>query len=351
MTGLAAQMCGSEDKNLEMELTEKWSGENWGARKAVLADLSPAATFISSIYTCPGDSARFRTAFQQVITKAKAECSWMYETKDECGKTYHVNYTVWSDVFICPHCGSEVVFLDNAIEETTGNVKPVFPCPNCNAELTKKGCSHAVSTKYDHYIDETIETIKQVPVLIAYQNGKEEIIRKTNQYDKALIEKIENANLLNWFPVNRMPIGGEARRNDKSGITHIHQFYTVRNLTVLSSLWNAVEQLDEIQSVKLALLSTITGIMQGVSKLQRYRANSSFPNMILSGTLYIGSMISEWNALAWVQGKFKSIAKLKDKTRTFDSSNVIISTNSLTQLPISDDSFDYIFIDLHLVGT
>jgi len=91
--------------------------------------------------------------------------------------------------------------------------------------------------------------------------------------------------------------------------------------------------------------SVITGVMQGVSKLQRFRLNSGFPNMILSGTLYVGSMIREWNILDWIQGKYRAIAKLKGKISDFKVGDVCISTNSLTETSVESNSIDYIFTD------
>ena len=98
--------------------------------------------------------------------------------------------------------------------------------------------------------------------------------------------------------------------------------------------------------MKIALMGIVTGVMQGASRLQRFRLNSTFPNMILSGTLYIGSMVREWNVLDWMRGKFKSILRLKNAINSFKKSDVIISTNSLTdENIIQNDSVDYIFTD------
>ena len=53
MTGVAAQMCGSDDVYLKAEMMQKTEDVIWGQRYAVLSDLSPMATFISNGYnTC-----------------------------------------------------------------------------------------------------------------------------------------------------------------------------------------------------------------------------------------------------------------------------------------------------------
>jgi adenine-specific DNA methylase len=88
-----------------------------------------------------------------------------------------------------------------------------------------------------------------------------------------------------------------------------------------------------------------TGVMMGVSRLQRYRMHSTFPNMVLSGTLYTGSVTREWNVLDWLRGKYAAIARMKARLRGLPG-EVRISTQSSTAIPaIPDNSIDYIFTD------
>ena len=55
MTGIAAQLCGSPDSEYKKLVDEEWGSAGheppkWGARRAILGDLSPAATFIEANY-------------------------------------------------------------------------------------------------------------------------------------------------------------------------------------------------------------------------------------------------------------------------------------------------------------
>jgi len=106
-------------------------GVNWeggkvisrlGARKAVLNDLSPAATFIAYNYNTPIDVSAFKREAKRILREVEEECGWMYETwhpncDDPNRVKAKINYTVWSDVFRCPHCGQEMVFLDVALDK------------------------------------------------------------------------------------------------------------------------------------------------------------------------------------------------------------------------------------------
>ena len=285
-----------------------------------------------------------------LLKKAEDECGWMYETANGDGKKCHVNYTVFSDVFICPHCGREIIFWDSAVDKETGSVKTKFSCTHCKAEISKKDCERAVESHFDNAVNELVTTTKQVPVLIAYQDFDGEHTKTPDEEDVALINKIDSMPIPYWYPTDLMMGKGEKwgdswRAGYHQGMTRVHHFFTNRNLYVLATLWDAILHSDEDKNIKIALMSVVTGVMQGVSKLQRFRLNSGFPNMILSGTLYVGSMIREWNVLDWIQGKYRAIAKLKGTIAGFDEEHYCISTNSLTETGVPNDSIDYIFTD------
>ena len=129
MTGVAAQLCGDrevvmslgyqvmQDGNILQEETDEDGKKVWrafsklGVRRAVLNDLSPAATFIAYNYNMPVDVVAFEYEAKRILMEVEQECGWMYETLHTDGKTKgKINYTVWSDVFVCQECAGEVIF-------------------------------------------------------------------------------------------------------------------------------------------------------------------------------------------------------------------------------------------------
>ncbi|HRW93277.1 MAG TPA: DNA methyltransferase, partial [Thermotogota bacterium] len=121
-------------------------------------------------------------------------------------------------------------------------------------------------------------------------------------------------------------------------ITHVHHFYTKRNLWVLAALWKLLPQ-DE------ALWKTaFTGITQGVSRQQRFRPNTTFPNMILSGTLYVGSLIREWNVYNWFNGKLGGLRKGRLRFQG-DLKTIISMCTSSEHISSSSNSMDFVFVD------
>jgi DNA modification methylase/predicted RNA-binding Zn-ribbon protein involved in translation (DUF1610 family) len=345
MTGVAAQMCGNPDTDPEFKLKieTEMPGVKWGARKAILNDLSPAATFIAYNYNTPVDVAEFEKEANRILDKCEAELGWMYETYhvDENGNQVHdmtgpvkgkINYTVWSDVFICPNCGSEIVFWDVAVDEDKKRVKDTFECNNCKIELKKTDCDRAVELIYDDELNETISMAKQVPVLINYIVGTGRYEKKPDENDLTVIVKINNMKIPYWYPVDRMIEGSESRRNDKFGITHVHHFFYKRVLAALASYNSRVNM---IQNKWI-----LTSVIEGSSKLNRERPGG-MPSK-LSGTLYVSSMIREIDAIAFMRRKIN-----RYKAAYFNKdNNSIISVNSTTDLSnIHNNSIDYIFTD------
>jgi len=118
MTGVAAQWCGTAPESYRRKIEAAWQSEGfdkpqWGVRRSVQCDLSPAATFIAANYNLPFDVNAFAHAGRQLLDEVEHELGWMYETFHTDGKTKgRIEYTVWSEVFTCPDCAGEVVFLD-----------------------------------------------------------------------------------------------------------------------------------------------------------------------------------------------------------------------------------------------
>lgn len=350
MTGVAAYMCGDRNAVLELgyqiapdgtvykaEQIEDEAKPTWvpfsklGARRAVLNDLSPAATFIASNYNIPVDVAAFEHEAKRILADVERECGWMYETKHSDGRTGKINYTVWSDVFICPQCTYEVIFWEAAVDKEAGTVHDEFACPSCSCQLTKKKLERAWETTFDRAIGETIRRAKQVPVLIQYTIQGKRAEKTPDEDDLALIQKIENGDVPYWFPKDRLMEGKETRRNDGVGITHVHHFYTKRNLWILSAIR------ERCKSGPLLLL--FNSQLINISKLNRYRPGVSFPYNPLSGTLYVGSQTSEACVFTAYKNKLK---KLTEAFKQIDRPG-IISTKSTTAT--SDCTVDYIFLD------
>jgi DNA modification methylase len=351
MTGVAAQLCGDKsavesigyrvDKDgiVYQQDTEEDGKIIWkqfsklGARRAILNDLSPAATFIAYNYNTPVDVHEFEREAQRILKEVEEECGWMYETLHTDGKTKgRINYTVWSDVFVCRECAGDVVFYEAAVDKEAMKVNKEFSCPHCSASLTKRNMDRTWVTKFDKAINQTIRQVKQVPVLINYSIGNNRYEKRPDQGDLDLVNKIGQSDIPYWFPTERMPEGEESRRNDDIGLTHVHHFFSKRNLWTIAKF---NERLD--RRTRLAFQSIVATLC---SRLVRYNMGHR-GNGPLSGTLYVSSLIAETRPTWVFPGKVKAFSNA-----FISFSHSYTDTQSTSNIPtIEKCNIDYVFTD------
>ena len=73
-------------------------------RNAIAIDRSPAATFITRGYCTPVDPVALNKAIAGLKQRLATELKWLYETRcDRCGGMATTDFTVFSQVFQCPH--------------------------------------------------------------------------------------------------------------------------------------------------------------------------------------------------------------------------------------------------------
>ncbi|NLM29095.1 MAG: DNA methylase, partial [Methanomicrobiales archaeon] len=356
MTGVAAQMCGNPDPEFREKVEQEMSDVVWGARRAILCDLSPAATFIAYNYNNPVDPVAFEQEAKAILAEVEKECGWMYETDHVVdGKVQvkqgvdgtttpvkgRINYTVWSDVFVCSSCSEEIIFWEAAVDHATGKVRDEFPCSHCGAMTTKRSLERAWEYVHDEALRETVRRAKQVPVLINYSVGKKRFEKVPDTGDLDLIDRIEMGWIPYWYPTDELPDGDKMSDPKNAGITHVHHFYPKRNLWVLSSIYDKI--LKKPRNERNLLLLTLTSLLIYDSKLCRWRlGNRSGP---LSGTLYISSTTMPLDSLTILGNRIKRFTAAKRSINT-NLGNVLTFTSSSSKLPsIPSDSIDYIFTD------
>lgn len=351
MTGVAAQMCGDRDAVVSLgyqvtsdgavlrEETGEDGKKTWeqfsrlGARRAVLNDLSPAATFIAYNYNTPVDAIAFEREAKRILKKVEKECGWLYETLHIDGRTKgKINYTVWSDVFVCPECTREVIFFDAAVDKEAGKVSSQFPCPHCHAVLSKRNMERAWETHFDTAINETVRQVKQTPVLINYSlhGGRGRYEKTPDEQDFKLIRRINNSEIPYWFPINRIIDGKEIGRLKLLEVKNIHQLLPKRGNWILSSFVNKC-------SGNPRLLFIVTSALLNLSWMYRWRANGK--GGTTSGTYYICATPQENNPLNQLN------IKLNDIKKAINTTCNTVSNQDTSNLRIPGKSFDYLFFD------
>lgn len=338
MTGVAAQMCGSDDHLLRFDLRHDIPTMEWGKRYAVLSDLSPEAAFLSYNFNTKFPVVEFDRAAKRILSECRKECGWMYETYDN-GIRGNIEYTVWTDVYICSNCGATINLWDVSV--LPGNKVISKPtCPHCLAQIDKNKCEHAQDVIFDERLGETISTARQVPVKIFYSYGKKRLSKEVDDGDLEILKKVEATSIPYWYPSDRMREGSESRRNDRTGVTHVHHFYTKRNLYVLAKCYDLIQK-EEDDRLRRILMFWFSSIYSRSHKLNRYMPNHNRHVGPLSGTLYMPYFQAEINILRLLEDKMSAIEAMCGV-----ESDALITTQSTTDLVnVPDGSIDYIFTD------
>ena len=349
MTGVAAQWCGLAPPAYKRALEVEWrrsglSAPRWGARRAILSDLSPAATFISSNYNLPFDVSEFLQAGKKLLSDLERQYKWMYETSHpETNAKGTIDFTVWSEVFICPNCGAHNVFLESEKVSTDGE-RDRIKCADCGA-LAKK---ESMDIAQEHFVDHGNVSWrpKRVPVLIQYRLGKQKYTKKPDQHDLEVIEQIAAQGLPAEFPIHifRESKTYKEGRMRTTNTRALHHLFLPRAATAISALWSlAVAERDPRLAHMLKYF--VEQAIVGLSVVNRYSpSHFSQVNRNLNGVLYVGSQHSECSPWYVLDGKLDRIAGAFREFRV-STAGAFIGTSSSSSIQLPDESIDYVFVD------
>lgn len=292
-------------------------------RNALLSDLSPAAVHIARNYTAPCDPAEFRRALARVEKEVAATMRWLYVpvgSEDE-----QIEYTVWSDVFACAECASEVAYWD-AVH--TADIKAPI-CPECGAPFEKGSLAWVGEKPVQTHVS---------------AKGRRMSAHPTSLQELALIEEIEGTSIPYWTPSLAFGRDREMWRlaHGVMGISDAAGFYSTRNLHALAALRHAIVQVASGR-VREALLFAFTACVNRASK--RYQWNAKRPTNVMTGTMYVSSLRYEWNVLSLFRRKARDVLRFYE-AREENAATAQVFQSSATDLgSIPDGAVDMVFMD------
>ena len=352
MTGVAAQWCGTAPQKYRRELEASWKEDGrdkpkWGARRVILGDLSPAATFIAANYNHPFDLAAFNRATKRLLKEVWEEIGWMYETLHTDGKTKgRINYTIWSEVFSCPECASEVVFLEQTLDKKTNKTRAEFPCPHCSADLTKDSLDRVFETLVDAASGKTWKRIRLRPVRINYSIGKAKYEKEPDETDLSILSRIDDLQLPSEIPTNPFPIDKmyHGSRLSPKGFTHVHQLFLPRASQALAAMWRCARAYDDSR-LRNMLLFFVEQAIWNLTILNAYRPTGFSQNsQWFKGIYYVPSQHSDCSPWYVLEGKAKRLGKVFADMPARSGFGTV-TTSDCGSVGIPDSSVDYVFTD------
>lgn len=357
MTGVAAQECADVDTISSfgyLKSGNKFTNEvgevvTPGARKTLLNDLAPIASFLSHQHNRTVDHGYIDN--QKIVKQIQNKYGWIFKTlhsdtpsffntkvsdvENVINENSHlfgdINSVLWSEVFSCPSCMADIVFWDVASNED-GSVSSSFECPNCSKTLNKNKLVKLNETFIDEVTKETVTQTKIKPVKINYTYQNKRYEKKPDKFDYIIEEAVSLNGEIEGVPVHLLKKGDELNRAERSGFKYAHDYYFKKNILILAAFKNRIQMIDAGFS--------LTKVAMQTTKLYRYNPRGGGP---LSGTMYVPSLIKDLNMINQLSAAITQQAR---RNGMFDNSNFAISTSSTTNYSLlSDETIDYIFID------
>lgn len=346
-TGLAALLCENPPDELVREAQRLGLDVQWGIRKAILYELGALGAFVSRTLTNPPDPKAFSKAAEDILREAEADEGWMYGAIDPKGMKGTIRYSIWSDVLRCPKCRNKVRLWDACVSRDPARIASDFTCPSCSHETGLAEVVRQTEIRWDDLINKRTELRARTPVWLYGLSGKTKWARPINDADLKLLDRIARAPIPTGVPCIEIRWGDLYRRGYHQGITHLHHFYTRRNLIVFGRLWERTERYKGClrDALRFWLLSYNTS---HATIMTRVVAKSGQKDLVVTsaqpGVLYVSGLPVEKNLLSGLRRKLCTIRKAFDIIRG-RKSEVEVYQRSSCQVDLPDQSVDYVFTD------
>ena len=297
MAGVAANFCTEPDAEARGYFNEKWKKEygttpKWGKRHCIIGDLSPICSYITYNYTTKLDSSRFKRAAESILAKLEEELGYLYKYKLPHGEAT-INYTIWSEKQVCSSCGHEFVYWDAAVEFNKNIQRDEYQCPHCGATINKRTSQKAFETKIDSVLDEPVKMCKFVPVVINYTDYSGRKEKELTSEERRLFMEQHNGLSINDVPVSKLSAGDKTSDPFRLGITHLHQFYSRRNLHILLRFRRLIETYPCDDRLKAYLRIWFTSCQSRLHLMNRYAVKHHRHVGPMANTLYVSATPTE----------------------------------------------------------
>ena len=120
-----------------------------------------------------------------------------------------------------------------------------FHAPACKHQCLIDDAKRITRRKHDPLTGKTIRQRARVIARVYGKTGKKTWSRAALPAEEALLRRVEAEPLPDTVPNVEIPWGDLYRRGYHLGITHVHHFYTRRNLIAFARLWERTGAYEE----------------------------------------------------------------------------------------------------------
>ena len=308
-------------------------------RHSISCDLSPICTFITHNYIHDNPH-RHLHGIEKLIAVLEDRYKDAISTFTSRENSKRIQFTVWSDVLICPNCSRDVLFWNNGVKVETGVMPKEFPCPHCYASIKTLTAEKIHETYFDQNLGTSRKRIKRVPVLINYKETKGWSEKTPDDKDLGVIQKYSELIPRNPKLPREFIRGDMYRSGYHFGMTYVHDFFDQRALCIAEDLRESL--LQEYGNYGLFLF---TSLLNRLSRMNRFIPKKNGSGVVgpFSGTLYMPPLQVEREPLAYLKEKVRTHRKCAQLLGTRKAVTTTQSASDLKQIP--GNSVDYAFVD------
>ena len=305
-------------------------------RYAFLSDLSPAAAHLAWAYNSRPNGPLFEAAYKSILVSLKRRVGHLYGMNKPGDDVRHPwSYQVWSDVVRCGECNHEQLYI--SVERNAD----LCTSDSCNTPFSWLAWSRVVDEVDDPVLGKKRMKVREELVhTFLHRNGAYN--DTLNHVTESALSKEAMAMLKNVnVPMFELPEGENLRQPKSSHfLTHLHQFYTTRNLVVLAVLLEEVEKAD--LHVRHVLRQVFLSLHTRGSIRNRYLQEYGHRHVgVQSGTLYVPPVREEINLIDAFERRAKAVLSSLS-CETTETPPVVVRVESATRLlHLPDESMDY----------
>jgi len=346
-TAIGALLCSNPPDELRSKAKSLGLAPRWGSRNVVVYELSGLGAFIGRTLTLRIDPDLFRRRAEAILRQAETRYGWIYQAEDDQGRVGEVRHIIWTDVLVCGHCGSDNTFWEGCVSLEPANIGSQFTCRKCHKQQDVDAAARRKTTTLDDVLAQEVTTRLRRVARVYGVTGRRTWARSPVASDLKLLKRIQEELVPRAFPVAAMRWGDLYRAGYHEGITHVHQFYTRRNLIAMAALNELVGQ--EVGPIRQALEFWLSSYNASHSTIMtRVVAKKNTDDLVVTsnqpGVLYVSALPVEKNVFRGLRRKLTTISQAFAEVQALEGDVRVVQGSSIaTDLP--DGSVDYVFTD------
>ncbi|KAA0214983.1 MAG: DNA methylase N-4/N-6 [Cyanobacteria bacterium CYA] len=352
-TALAALLCSKPTPEMLATAKRLRLPVTWGSRNAVVYELSGLGSFLGQTLCSKPDPLAFRHAAEAILEACAAEYGWLYEAQDDEGRAGVLRYAIWTECIRCRYCRSETSLWESSVTLDPAHISDQFTCSKCGRAEKLNGQPRAIQKYFDDLLGHEVTTRKRILARVYGSTRGHTWNRDSISQDRDLVARIQETPVPPAFPlVPLMGKGGENwgdlyRAGYHEGITHVHHFYTRRNLIAIAAVNRLIaESPRSTRDILRLWLSSYN--MSHSTLMSRVVAKQGQRDLVTTsnqpGVLYISGLPVEKNVFDGLRRKITTIAQALECLRDAKGT-VRVVKGSCTHTDLPDQSIDYVFTD------